>query len=34
MDFRLTRDQRDVRAGVRALLAGRYGREALRSDVE
>ncbi|WP_405979386.1 acyl-CoA dehydrogenase family protein [Streptomyces sp. NBC_00158] len=34
MDFRLTRDQRDLRAGVRDLLAGRYGREALRSDVE
>ncbi|EFL16723.1 acyl-CoA dehydrogenase family protein [Streptomyces sp. C] len=34
MDFRLTQDQRDLRAGVRDLLAGRYGREALRSDVE
>ncbi|MEU9718247.1 acyl-CoA dehydrogenase family protein [Streptomyces sp. NPDC047976] len=34
MDFRLTQDQRDVRAGIRDLLAGRYGREALRSDVE
>ncbi|MFJ3880490.1 acyl-CoA dehydrogenase family protein [Streptomyces sp. NPDC090077] len=34
MDFRLTQDQQDVRAGVRALLAGRYGREALRSAVD
>ncbi|MFD0353049.1 acyl-CoA dehydrogenase family protein [Streptomyces sp. NPDC127110] len=34
MDFRLTQDQRDVRAGIRDLLAGRYGREALRADVE
>ncbi|MDK9497775.1 acyl-CoA/acyl-ACP dehydrogenase [Streptomyces katrae] len=34
MDFRLTQDQRDLRAGVRDLLAGRYGRGALRSDVE
>ncbi|MGE7389915.1 acyl-CoA dehydrogenase family protein [Streptomyces sp. NPDC004126] len=34
MDFRLTQDQRDVRAGVRELLAGRYGREALRSSLD
>ncbi|MFF2194975.1 acyl-CoA dehydrogenase family protein [Streptomyces sp. NPDC058157] len=33
MDFRLTEDQRDLRAGVRELLAGRYGREALRESV-
>ncbi|MFF4370193.1 acyl-CoA dehydrogenase family protein [Streptomyces sp. NPDC001594] len=33
MDFRLTEDQRDLRAGVRELLAGRYGREALRASV-
>lgn len=33
MDFRLTEDQRDLRAGVRDLLAGRYGREALRESV-
>ncbi|MFF5707228.1 acyl-CoA dehydrogenase family protein [Streptomyces sp. NPDC012794] len=34
MDFRLTQDQRDVRAGIRDLLAGRFGREALRSAVD
>ncbi|ATZ25241.1 Acyl-CoA dehydrogenase [Streptomyces lavendulae subsp. lavendulae] len=34
VDFRLTQDQRDLRAGVRDLLAGRYGREALRASVE
>ncbi|MFJ3198834.1 acyl-CoA dehydrogenase family protein [Streptomyces sp. NPDC086989] len=34
MDFRLTDGQRDLRAGVRDLLAGRYGREALRASVE
>ncbi|MFE2155710.1 acyl-CoA dehydrogenase family protein [Streptomyces lavendulae] len=34
MDFRLTQDQRDLRAGVRELLAGRYGREALRASVD
>ncbi|MET8294592.1 acyl-CoA dehydrogenase family protein [Streptomyces sp. NPDC005180] len=33
MDFRLTQDQRDLRAGVRDLLAGRYGRDALPSAV-
>ncbi|MEV7544214.1 acyl-CoA dehydrogenase family protein [Streptomyces sp. NPDC089915] len=33
MDFRLTEDQRDLRAGIRDLLAGRYGREALRESV-
>ncbi|MFH7599488.1 acyl-CoA dehydrogenase family protein [Streptomyces racemochromogenes] len=33
MDFRLTEDQRDLRAGVRAMLARRYGREALRESV-
>ncbi|MCX5198608.1 acyl-CoA/acyl-ACP dehydrogenase [Streptomyces sp. NBC_00249] len=34
MDFQLTQDQRDLRAGVRSLLAGRYGREALRAAVD
>ncbi|MFI5827584.1 acyl-CoA dehydrogenase family protein [Streptomyces sp. NPDC051578] len=34
MDFQLTGEQRDLRAGVRDLLAGRYGREALRASVE
>ncbi|MCX4526450.1 acyl-CoA/acyl-ACP dehydrogenase [Streptomyces sp. NBC_01551] len=34
MDFQLTRDQRDLRAGVRDLLAGRFGREALRAAVD
>lgn len=34
VDFRLTQDQRDLRAGVRDLLAGRYGREALRASVD
>ncbi|MCJ1681490.1 acyl-CoA/acyl-ACP dehydrogenase [Streptomyces sp. APSN-46.1] len=34
MDFQPTRDQRDLRAGVRELLARRYGREALRAAVE
>ncbi|MEU3671045.1 acyl-CoA dehydrogenase family protein [Streptomyces virginiae] len=34
MDFRPTEDQRALRAGVRALLAGRYGREALRASVD
>ncbi|MET3985356.1 acyl-CoA dehydrogenase family protein [Streptomyces sp. PvR034] len=34
MDFQLTEDQRDLRAGVRELLAGRYGREALRASVD
>ncbi|MEV0989718.1 acyl-CoA dehydrogenase family protein [Streptomyces sp. NPDC049949] len=34
MDFRLTDDQRDLRTGVRDLLAGRYGREALRASVD
>ncbi|MFI9065227.1 acyl-CoA dehydrogenase family protein [Streptomyces sp. NPDC053429] len=34
MDFRLTGEQRDLRAGVRDLLAGRYGREALRASLE
>ncbi|MFI2368350.1 acyl-CoA dehydrogenase family protein [Streptomyces sp. NPDC018833] len=33
MDFRLTDDQRALRAGVRALLAARFGREALRAAV-
>ncbi|MFF4581441.1 acyl-CoA dehydrogenase family protein [Streptomyces sp. NPDC001373] len=33
MDFRLTEDQRALRAGVRDLLAGRYGREVLRKSV-
>ncbi|MFC9821836.1 acyl-CoA dehydrogenase family protein [Streptomyces erythrochromogenes] len=34
MDFQPTEDQRDLRAGVRGLLEGRYGREALRSAVD
>ncbi|MEV6956198.1 acyl-CoA dehydrogenase family protein [Streptomyces sp. NPDC051183] len=34
MDFQPTQDQRDLRAGVRDLLAGRYGREALRAAVD
>ncbi len=34
MDFQPTEEQRDLRAGVRALLAGRYGREALRASVD
>ncbi|MFE0581740.1 acyl-CoA dehydrogenase family protein [Streptomyces sp. NPDC058874] len=34
MDFQPTQDQRDLRAGVRALLEGRYGRRELRAAVE
>ncbi|MFC9584520.1 acyl-CoA dehydrogenase family protein [Streptomyces yangpuensis] len=34
MDFQPTEDQRDLRAGVRDLLEGRYGREALRASVD
>ncbi|WP_329202362.1 MULTISPECIES: acyl-CoA dehydrogenase family protein [unclassified Streptomyces] len=34
MDFQPTGEQRALRAGVRDLLAGRYGREALRASVE
>ncbi|MFD3943124.1 acyl-CoA dehydrogenase family protein [Streptomyces sp. NPDC058579] len=34
MDFRLTDDQRALRAGVRELLEGRFGREALRAAVD
>ncbi|NXY95320.1 acyl-CoA/acyl-ACP dehydrogenase [Streptomyces sp. BR123] len=34
MDFQPTQDQRDLRAGVRELLARRYGREALRAAVD
>ncbi|MFJ1568854.1 acyl-CoA dehydrogenase family protein [Streptomyces erythrochromogenes] len=34
MDFQPTEDQRDLRAGVRGLLEGRYGREALRAAVD
>ncbi|MFP1626418.1 acyl-CoA dehydrogenase family protein [Streptomyces sp. 5K101] len=33
MDFRLTDDQRALRAGVRALLSARFGRETLRAAV-
>lgn len=33
MDFRLTDDQRALRAGVRELLEGRFGRERLRAAV-
>ncbi|MFF5934069.1 acyl-CoA dehydrogenase family protein [Streptomyces sp. NPDC012508] len=34
MDFRLTDDQKALKAGVRELLAGRFGREALRAAVD
>ncbi|MBZ9596468.1 MULTISPECIES: acyl-CoA dehydrogenase family protein [Streptomyces] len=34
MDFQPTEDQRNLRAGVRDLLEGRYGREALRASVD
>ncbi|MFD5623524.1 acyl-CoA dehydrogenase family protein [Streptomyces yangpuensis] len=34
MDFQPTQDQRDLRTGVRDLLEGRYGREALRASVD
>ncbi|MET8857000.1 acyl-CoA dehydrogenase [Streptomyces sp. NPDC004579] len=34
MDFRLTDDQRALRQGVRELLEGRFGREALRAAVD
>ncbi|MFD8633249.1 acyl-CoA dehydrogenase family protein [Streptomyces sp. NPDC059533] len=34
MDFQPTEEQADLRAGVRDLLQGRYGREALRASVE
>ncbi|WP_046778758.1 acyl-CoA dehydrogenase family protein [Streptomyces yangpuensis] len=34
MDFQPTEEQRDLRAGVRDLLEGRYGREALRASVD
>ncbi|MER6203119.1 acyl-CoA dehydrogenase family protein [Streptomyces sp. NPDC001586] len=34
MHFQPTEEQRDLRAGVRELLAGRYGREALRASVD
>ncbi|MFC9386271.1 acyl-CoA dehydrogenase [Streptomyces venezuelae] len=34
MDFRLTEDQRALRRGVRDLLEGRFGREALRAAVD
>ncbi|WP_017239414.1 acyl-CoA dehydrogenase family protein [Streptomyces sp. SS] len=34
MDFRLTEDQRDLRRGVRELLARRFDRDALRAAVD
>ncbi|MEV7418989.1 acyl-CoA dehydrogenase family protein [Streptomyces sp. NPDC089919] len=34
MDFQPTEDQRALRAGMRELLAGRYGREPLRAAVD
>ncbi|NUP41694.1 MAG: acyl-CoA dehydrogenase family protein, partial [Streptomyces sp.] len=34
MDFRLTDDQRALRAGVRELLEGRFPRERLRAVVD
>jgi alkylation response protein AidB-like acyl-CoA dehydrogenase len=34
MDFRLTDDQRALRQGIRELLEGRFGREALRAAVD
>ncbi|GHF90310.1 hypothetical protein GCM10017667_19250 [Streptomyces filamentosus] len=34
VDFRPNEDQRDLRRGIRELLAGRFGREALRAAVD
>ncbi|MEU9862961.1 acyl-CoA dehydrogenase family protein [Streptomyces sp. NPDC047971] len=34
MDFRLTDDQKALKAGMRELLAGRFDRDALRASVE
>ncbi|MFE6223879.1 MULTISPECIES: acyl-CoA dehydrogenase family protein [unclassified Streptomyces] len=34
MDFRLSQDQRDLVRGVRDLLAGRFGRDALRAAAD
>ncbi|MFJ6569983.1 acyl-CoA dehydrogenase family protein [Streptomyces sp. NPDC091292] len=34
MRFQLTEEQRDLRTGMRELLAGRFGREALRAAVD
>ncbi len=34
MDFRLTGEQRQLQAAIRALLAGRFGRERLRAAVD
>ncbi|MFD4372659.1 acyl-CoA dehydrogenase family protein [Streptomyces sp. NPDC058486] len=34
MDFRLSQDQKDLGRGVRDLLAGRFGRDALRAAVD
>jgi alkylation response protein AidB-like acyl-CoA dehydrogenase len=34
MDFRLSEDQRQLQAGTRELLAGRFGRERLRAAVD
>ncbi|MGW0364231.1 acyl-CoA dehydrogenase family protein [Streptomyces sp. NPDC002990] len=34
MHFQLTEEQRDLRAGVRELLAGRYGREELQASAD
>lgn len=34
MDFQLSQEQRDLKAGVRALLDGRFGRAGLRAAVE
>ncbi|MFF8804514.1 acyl-CoA dehydrogenase family protein [Streptomyces omiyaensis] len=34
MDFRLSQDQTDLVRGVRELLAGRFGRDALRASVD
>jgi alkylation response protein AidB-like acyl-CoA dehydrogenase len=34
MDFRLTQDQRDLRSGIGALLAGRFDRDRLRAAVD
>ncbi|MDK0521332.1 acyl-CoA dehydrogenase family protein [Streptomyces sp. ML-6] len=34
MDFQLSDDQRALRAGVRELLAGRFGRDRMRADLD
>ncbi|MEU8627726.1 acyl-CoA dehydrogenase family protein [Streptomyces sp. NPDC048669] len=34
MDFRLSQDQRDLRTGIRGLLAGRFGRDRMRAALD